>query len=93
MIAEVKCTPEPEAHQAASREFTGIKQGARMTFLKLWLEGAVSETEIGRFVEDWHEGRAGTGLDLHDYLGLSWDEYQRWATTPSALPLILATHV
>lgn len=29
---------------------------------------------IGR----WHEGD-GYGVELHEYLGMSWDEYARWA--------------
>ena len=33
-------------------------------------------------VEAWHEGD-GDGLDLHEYLGMNWDEYAVWAKEPS----------
>ncbi|OLS61212.1 hypothetical protein [Pseudomonas putida] len=60
-----------------------------MNFVELCLEGDVLEEEIDRFVEDWHEGRAGADMELHEYLGMSWEEYQLWATTPSVLPFVL----
>jgi hypothetical protein len=63
-----------------------------MDFVKLCLKGAVLETDIDPFVRDWHEGRQGADMELHDYLGMTWEEYQRWSTTPSVLPLILAAH-
>lgn len=31
-------------------------------------------TDIDQKVEDWHNG-AGEGQELHEYLGLSWEEY------------------
>lgn len=60
-----------------------------MNFVELCLEGNVLEEEIERFVEDWHEGRDGADMELHEYLGMSWEEYQLWATTPSVLPFVL----
>ncbi|WEK30780.1 MAG: hypothetical protein P0Y58_00905 [Candidatus Pseudomonas phytovorans] len=60
-----------------------------MSFVELCLEGSVLEEEIERFVEDWHEGRQGLDMELHEYLGMSWEEYQLWATTPSVLPFVL----
>lgn len=60
-----------------------------MSFVELCLEGSVLEEEIDRFVEDWHEGRVGADMELHEYLGMTWEEYQLWATTPSVLPFVL----
>ncbi|MEX5537200.1 hypothetical protein ABFV54_18955 [Pseudomonas syringae] len=61
-----------------------------MRFLELYLKGDVLEEDIHRFVEDWHEGREGAGMELHDYLGLSREEYGVWVATPAGLSLILA---
>lgn len=61
-----------------------------MNFVELCLEGSVLEEEIEQFVQDWHEGREGADMELHEYLGMSWEEYQLWATTPSVLPFVLA---
>lgn len=51
--------------------------------------GTALQGEIDQFVEDWHEGREGADLQLHQYLGMTWEEYQLWATTPSVLPFVL----
>lgn len=59
-----------------------------MSFVDLCLEGSVLEEEIDRFVEDWHEGRVGADMELHEYLGMAWEEYQLWATTASVLPFV-----
>ncbi|EPM66642.1 hypothetical protein A584_24832 [Pseudomonas syringae pv. theae ICMP 3923] len=61
-----------------------------MSFVERCLEGSVQEEEIEQFVEDWHEGREGADMELHEYLGMSWDEYQIWVTTPSVLSVVLA---
>jgi hypothetical protein len=33
--------------------------------------------ELDDAVTAWHEG-AGADIDLHDYLGLTWEEYSAW---------------
>ncbi|MGY3172092.1 hypothetical protein C4E44_03240 [Pseudomonas sp. MWU12-2312b] len=63
-----------------------------MSFIDACLRGDVLEEEIEQFVENWHEGRQGKDLELHDYLGMQWSEYQLWSTTPSVLPFILTAH-
>jgi hypothetical protein len=60
-----------------------------MTFVECYLEGAVQENDIEWWVTAWHAGIFGSGLLLHEYLGLTWDEYAQWASDPSALPHIL----
>ncbi len=59
-----------------------------MSFIDLCLSGDVLEDEIDGFVDSWHEDES-TDLKLHEYLGMSWDEYSVWATRPSILPFIL----
>jgi hypothetical protein len=66
--------------------------GEKMNFVELCLRGEIAESEIERFVADWHEGRSGKDLSLHEHLGMTWDEYKQWSITPSQLPAILAAH-
>lgn len=63
-----------------------------MTFVELCLKGDARDEEVDQFVEAWHEGREGADLALHEYLGMRWEEYQLWSTTPSLLPFVLAAH-
>lgn len=60
-----------------------------MSFIDLCLSGDVLEDEIDSFVDRWHEDDE-TALELHEYLGMSWEEYSVWATRPSILPFILS---
>lgn len=59
-----------------------------MNFVDLCLGGDVLGDEIDDFVESWHENDS--TQELHEYLGMSWEEYSVWATKPSILPFILA---
>lgn len=34
----------------------------------------MTKEEFDQKVEEWHGG-AGAGLELHEYLGMTWDEY------------------
>ncbi|MBI6885799.1 hypothetical protein [Pseudomonas putida] len=56
-----------------------------MSFIAECLAGRASINDIDDAVDDWHEGRAGEGLELREHLGMSADEYSIWATKPSAL--------
>lgn len=56
------------------------------------LSGEVFDFEIDDFVEQWHDGIAGKDQELHEFLGMSWEEYSLWSTTPSILPFIIKAH-
>lgn len=58
------------------------------TYLDKVLVGAALWTEIDDYVSEWHHGES--DAELHDYLGLTWDEYSLWAEQPRALRLIIA---
>ncbi|MNG99321.1 hypothetical protein D3C79_584870 [compost metagenome] len=60
-----------------------------MTFIEQCLNGDVLEDEIDDFIEEWHDNEK-IDAELHEYLGMSWDEYSVWATRPSILPFILS---
>lgn len=59
------------------------------TFVDLCLSGEVVQDEIDDFIDLWHEGD-GQGRPLHDFLGMTKDEYDLWVEQPGALRLILA---
>ena len=57
------------------------------TFVEQCLEGTATLDEIDDFVEAWHEGD--DPRDLHDYLGLTWEEYALFGERPEALRYIM----
>lgn len=52
------------------------------------LAGSALWTDIDDYVAEWHEG--GSDEPLHEFLGLTKDEYALWVEKPEALRLILA---
>jgi hypothetical protein len=59
----------------------------RQTFLELCLTGEAATDDIDDFVDTWHADP--DGGELHDYLGMTPDEYSLWLRAPDALPCIL----
>jgi hypothetical protein len=60
-----------------------------MSFISNCLSGEAFMDEIDDYIEQWHSGLAGKNQELHEFLGMSWDEYSLWATRPSILASIL----
>lgn len=56
-------------------------------FLDLALGGKVLSREIDEYVAQWHHTKPGT--PLHEYLGMSWDEYVAWVEDPHIIPAII----
>ena len=56
-------------------------------FITLCLAGEVDVSEIDDFIERWHN--SDDPRELHDYLGMSTDEYAAWVAKPEALACIL----
>jgi hypothetical protein len=54
-----------------------------MTFVDDFLAGRVTAEQIDEYVEEWHS--SDTGMGLHEYLGLTWDEYRAWVRDPDRL--------
>lgn len=53
-----------------------------------------SQPDLEQRIADWHEGRAGAGQELHEYLGMTWAEYADWLKPrlprpPTRLALVL----
>ena len=59
-----------------------------LTFVELCLKGEASADEVDDFVDRWHEGDA--DVPLHEFLGLTRDEYARWVEAPDSLTLTLS---
>lgn len=46
--------------------------------------GSATPDQIDDYIDNWHDS-AENGTPLHTFLGLTWDEYKRWAEN-GALP-------
>jgi hypothetical protein len=57
------------------------------TFIDLCLRGKVLPDEIDNFIDRWHE--TPEGRELHDYLGMTEEEYALWLRVPDALAYII----
>lgn len=58
------------------------------TFIELALNGDVLPEEIDDYVDAWHEGSG--EKELHEFLGMTWEEYSLWLTNPDFLEIIIA---
>jgi hypothetical protein len=56
-------------------------------YLDLAVVGQASLDDVDDFVAEWHVGFSGE--PLHEYLGMTWDEYVLWVKHPSALASII----
>ena len=62
------------------------------TFIDLYSVGLVMADEIDDFVDRWHHRQSEPGIPvvpLHEFLGMSTDEYEAWVHDASALPHIV----
>jgi hypothetical protein len=48
-------------------------------------EPTANESELDELVERWHNCED-SDLPLHEFLGISWDEYARWVQHPTPVP-------
>lgn len=54
-----------------------------VTFLVEYRAGRVTGDDIVFYVNDWHVAEMGTfaaQVELHEYLGMTWEQYERWAS-------------
>lgn len=59
------------------------------SFMDRCVAGVGNLDEIDLFVEIWNRGIVKTPLGLHEFLGMTWEEYQEWGIHPSHLPQIV----
>lgn len=62
-------------------DLNGIKTGGgkMKKFIEDYILGEVSQDDIYDYVTQWHE--SDSKLPLHEYLGLTSEEYSDWLTT------------
>lgn len=60
------------------------------TFLSEVLAGRATRSDADDWIAAWHE--SDTDLELHEFLGFTWPEYQSWNTKASNLDEILGNH-
>jgi hypothetical protein len=62
------------------------------TFFDRFGRGEIAAEQIDDYVDRWHDGseKWAKQMPLHEYLGLTWPEYQGWVRDAGALPRILA---
>jgi hypothetical protein len=59
-------------------------------FIDLCLRGKARPAEIDDFVDLWHESES--TLPLHEFLGMTTEEYSAWVQKPDLLPHIITDH-
>jgi hypothetical protein len=62
---------------------------SQSTFIELALRGEVVQDEIDDFVDEWHDDEQDDRA-LHEFLGMTQQEYELWVEQPGSLRLILA---
>jgi len=66
----------------------GRLMSEQRNFISLALAGKVTPDQIDDYVGKWHDNSS--GLALHEYLGLTCEEYGVWLSNPDQLLEILA---
>ena len=56
-------------------------------FMEMYLSGEALPDEIDDFVDSWHE--SDSDLSIHEFLGMTREEYLSWVKDPNVLPRIL----
>lgn len=59
-------------------------------FIEKCIDGDALYDEIDDYIAEWHEGTS--DLPLHEYLGMTRDEYKLWFANANILPLIITAH-
>ncbi|MFE9918541.1 hypothetical protein ACFYPG_25630 [Micromonospora sp. NPDC005553] len=67
----------------------------RSTFVDDVLRGAATLDQIDDYIDRWHDSPAGSpasSMELHEFLGMTWEEYRTWGERPESLRFIMAAH-
>lgn len=60
------------------------------TFVSAVLAGDALLRDVDDWIDSWHDSDSPN--ELHEFLGMSWEEYRLWAEQPASLRFILAAH-
>ena len=61
------------------------------TFVERCARGELLLEEIDDFVDEWHD--EDYEEELHEYLGMTLEEYSLWVADPDVLPFIVTAHI
>jgi hypothetical protein len=64
--------------------------GSTATFMDAVLAGDALHQDIDEWIDAWHESPAEDTTELHDYLGMTWEEYRLFVERPESLRFALA---
>jgi hypothetical protein len=66
-------------------------EGKAVPFLELCIRGEAAADEVDDYIDRWHDSADAEVADLalHEYLGLTKAEYDRWVQAPDSLPDII----
>ncbi|MFN4833502.1 MAG: hypothetical protein ACK5VA_05280 [Pseudanabaena sp.] len=59
------------------------------SFIEKCINGDASLDEIDNYIDEWHDSDSDINLELHEFLGMSWEEYSLWAVKPKFLAWII----
>ena len=62
------------------------------SFIQLCIEGNANPENIDNEIERWHDLTVAIPLPLHEYLGMTWEEFGQWVQDSSTLPAIIEAH-
>lgn len=61
-------------------------------FITACVKGRAHLRKIDDYIDAWHEGKAGIDQELHEFLGMTGEEYALWVERPEVLPFIVIAH-
>lgn len=61
----------------------------KQDFISLCVASQAAVGDIDDYVERWHKGQAGKGMQLAEFLGMTAEEYAQWVLDPDQLPRII----
>lgn len=64
---------------------------SKTTFINDALAGTAGVDDIDSYIDAWHDSDDNAG-ELHEFLGMTWDEYRLWVEKPNTLRYILSAH-
>jgi hypothetical protein len=70
---------------------SSLARAGSPTFFDLYSRGQALPDDIDDFIDRWHDDAdaQARSLPLHEYLGLTFDEYELWVHDPDILPHVL----
>lgn len=59
------------------------------SFIDKCISGDAFLDEVDDYIDNWHDNNTSADLELHEYLGMTWQEYSLWITNHNILAVIV----